>query len=76
MAAQEKSAHVHVLPAHPVVLLARAIGVVVGVLLLMAHAPALWPVVGGLVAYSTALAVCRSAWPASAPAEPGRAART
>lgn len=71
MAAQVKSAH-----AHPVVLLARAVGFIVGVLLLMAHAPALWPVVGGLVAYSLALAVTRSAWPASAPAEPGRAART
>ncbi len=59
--------------AHPVVLLARAVGMVFGLVLLLAHVPALWPAVGGLVAYALALVVQRGSWPAG---DPGRAART
>lgn len=70
MAAQEKTAH-----AHPAVLMARAIGFVLGVLLLMAHAPALWVVVGGLVAYAVTLGRLRSSWPVES-RQTGRGGRT
>lgn len=61
MAARNNSVPTH---AHPAVLMARAIGIVLGVLLLMAHAPALWPAVGGLVAFAVTLGALRSSWPA------------
>jgi hypothetical protein len=61
MSAAKKSTPAH---AHPVVLMARAIGIVLGVVLLMAHTPALWPVVGGLAAYALTLGALRSSWPA------------
>jgi len=59
-------------PAHPVVLVARALGIIVGLLLVLGHAPALWPAVGGLLAYVAALVAMRGSWPGG----PGRAART
>lgn len=50
--------------AHPVILLARAVGILLGILAVLVHAPALWAVVAGLAGYAVTLWALRSTWPA------------
>ena len=48
--------------AHPAILLARAIGILLGILAVLAHAPALWAVAAGLAGYSVTLLCLRGTW--------------
>ncbi|MFB7484843.1 hypothetical protein ACFUEM_38665 [Streptomyces anulatus] len=54
--------------AHPVVLLARTVAAILGILAVAAHLPAVWVVLAALSGYAVILWAFRSAWPASAPA--------
>lgn len=47
---------------HPVILLARAVGILLGILAVLAHAPALWAIVAGLAGYAVTLWALRSTW--------------
>ncbi|MGH7732701.1 MAG: hypothetical protein ACREOE_03105 [Gemmatimonadales bacterium] len=60
------------IPLHPVVLLARAIGFLVGVLVAAAHTPIVWASFTGVAAYAFTLWAVRANWPAAAPAAPRR----
>lgn len=50
--------------AHPAILLARAIGILLGILAVLAHAPAVWAIVAGLAGYSVTLLALRGTWSA------------
>ncbi|MDX2683693.1 hypothetical protein [Streptomyces soliscabiei] len=50
--------------AHPVILLARAVGILLGILAVLAHAPALWAVAAGLAGYAVTLLSLRGTWSA------------
>lgn len=50
--------------AHPAILVARAIGILIGILAVLAHVPALWAVAAGLAGYSVTLLALRGTWSA------------
>lgn len=47
---------------HPAILLARAVGILLGILAVLAHAPAIWAIVAGLAGYAVTLGALRSTW--------------
>ncbi|MFH0246566.1 hypothetical protein ACGRHY_30020 [Streptomyces sp. HK10] len=50
---------------HPVILLARAVGILLGILATLAHAPAMWAVAIGLAGYALVLWRMRGTWSAT-----------
>ncbi|WP_371634521.1 hypothetical protein OG693_39925 [Streptomyces sp. NBC_01259] len=51
-------------PTHPVILLARTVAVILGILTASAHLPALWVILAALTGYAVTLASLRRNWPA------------
>jgi hypothetical protein len=50
--------------AHPAILTARAVGILLGILAVLVHVPALWAVAAGLAGYAVTLLSLRGTWSA------------